>query len=283
MLPKVLKSLFFKNDPTENLKELKKKYEENGYVILKNFFKMSELESFSKELEQLIKNRAIAGGQVTVDVLEGDLIGKRLRLKDVPDEAFRGAHKVNDLYLESEACRNLNLNQKLLNILEYLLEGEPIIINSLSFRKGSQQPHHFDTYYMPPPTINKMIVSSICLENQTYEVGPLSYYPGSHKIPPFIFSHGKLYAIEDEMLEATKHVESEIEKQGLQREEFIGEAGDVFVWHAQLYHGGAPITNHEKTRKTLVTHYWRNCDIDADSVVRIKKNGGYLKREHQKV
>jgi len=67
------------------------------------------------------------------------------------------------MYLESEDCRNLNLNPELKALLKSLLDGLPMVLNSLSFTKGSQQLHHFDYYYMHPFVHDKMIVSSICL------------------------------------------------------------------------------------------------------------------------
>ncbi len=274
-----LKKLFSNKSAASDLKQ---QWDENGFVILKNFFDKPKLDAYNREVERLIANRTLMGGEITIDVLEGDLIGKRMKIKDAPDQAFESAHKINDLYLESEACRELNLSRELTDVLSELLEGEPLIINSLTFKKGSQQPHHFDTYYMPPPKENGMIVSSICLEDQSFETGPLSYYPGSHKVPAYKFSHGGINAINEEMPDATKYIDQEIEKRNLRREEFIGKAGDVFLWHAQLYHGGLPILDHQKTRKTLVTHYWRASDVEPERVVKIKGSGSYLKREHQK-
>jgi ectoine hydroxylase-related dioxygenase (phytanoyl-CoA dioxygenase family) len=174
------------------------------------------------------------------------------------------------------------LANKLCKILEILLSDEPIVINSLSFTKGSQQPHHFDTYYMPPPVRGMMAVSSVCLEDQTEDSGPLSYYPGSHKIHPYEFSHGGIHAVNDEMEQATKFAMSEIRKRGLHEEIFIGNAGDVFIWHGQLYYGGKQILNHSQTRKTLVTHYWRRQDLEQAKVKSIGA-GHYLVREHQSV
>lgn len=275
-----LKKMVVKKD---NLPELKAHYEANGFLVLKNFFSHEELAAFDTDVHNIWENRQSNGGEITIDVLEGELVGQRLKLKDAPDSALNCAHKVNDLYLESGACRNLNLNKKLCSILKDLFNDDPLVINSLSFRKGSQQPHHFDTYFMPPPVQNQMVVSSICLEDQSSEAGPLSYYPGSHKIEPFVFSHGGIHLAPGEMKNATAYVEEEIAKRELTTETFIGNAGDVFIWHAQLYHGGLPIQDENKTRKTLVTHYWRRNDVDADRVALTPEGESYLKKDHHKV
>lgn len=263
-------------------KEQLASWENNGYLVLKKFFEEEDLALYERELENIIHNRKEKAGQITIDVLEGELVGKRLRLKEAPDQVIQCSHKINDLFLESESCRNINLNEKLCLILGELLHDKPLIINSLSFRKGSQQPYHFDTYYMPPPVLNKMVVSSICIEDQTENSGPICYYPGSHKIPPYVFSHGGINAISDEMPFAENYIQKKIKELDLKPEIFIGKAGDVFIWHAQLYHGGAPIKNHSITRKTLVTHYWRKRDVLFTRRETIKDKGSYLKRKHQK-
>lgn len=256
-------------------------WERDGFIILKNFFNQNDLNLLEEDICLTLENRETRAGNITIDILEGELIGQRLKLVDAPESAIQGAHKVNDLYLESKACRNLNLNRKLCRILETLLGDKPLVINSLSFKKGSQQPHHFDTYYMPPMVKDMMAVTSICLEDQSLETGPLSYYPESHKILPYVFSHGGIHAVPEEMEQATQYIQSELEKRNLKPKTFVGNAGDVFIWHAQLYHGGLPITDHEKTRKTLVTHYWRKHDVEQHRVATIKSGGNYLIREHQ--
>lgn len=255
-------------------------WDRDGYLVLKQFFRAEEIQAWNEEMERLLLHRKTLGGNVTIDVLEGEYTGQRMKLQTAPDAAVRAVHKVNDLYLESEGCRTLNLDARLCTVLTRLLGSTPIAINSLSFGKGSQQPHHFDTYYMPPPVQDMMVVSSICLEDQTLESGPLSYYPGSHKIPPYLFSHGGLKAVKDEMPLATDYVMAEIEQRGLKREQFVGQTGDVFIWHSQLYHGGSPILDHNKTRKSLVTHYWRKKDVRWIRTCKAKTGGYYLRRKH---
>ena len=37
---------------------------------------------------------------------------------------------------------------------------------------------------------------------------------------------------------------------------FLAKKGDIFVWHANLLHGGLPIQNADLTRKSMVVHYY---------------------------
>jgi ectoine hydroxylase-related dioxygenase (phytanoyl-CoA dioxygenase family) len=266
-----------------DLEALKKDLDKNGFVILKKFFSASQLGAFDSELHNILENRKTMGKELTIYVLEGPLKHQRMKLSDAPDEALLGAHKINDLYLESASCRNLNLNKKLREILKFLFGDYPLVINSLTLRKGSQQPHHFDYYYMPPPVGEAMLVSSICLEDQKPGSGLLGYYPGSHKIPPYRFSNGGIAMVTDEYEAAREYAMAEIEKRGLRSEVFTGAAGDVFIWHGCLYHGGLPIENSALTRKTLVTHYWRVSDVSPDRVGTTDDGGQYFLKEHQRV
>ena len=118
-----------------------------------------------------------------------------------------------------------------------------------------------------------MVVTSVCLEDVTADAGPLFYYAGSQKIPPYRFSDGRLNAIPGEMTQVHAYLDGEIAERGLSRETFLGRKGDVFIWSCQIAHGGTPIANPKSTRRSLVTHYWR-----ADDMPRHKlepRNGGY--------
>jgi phytanoyl-CoA hydroxylase len=96
----------------------------------------------------------------------------------------------------------------------------------------------------------------------------VAYYAGSHKIPPYRFSDGRLNEKADEMPQCRAYLEREIAERGLKVQEFRGQAGDVLLWHAQLLHGGTAIRDMSKTRRSLVVHYWRAGDLPPENVRR---------------
>jgi len=158
-----------------------------------------------------------------------------------------------------------------------------MICNSLNFEFGSQQDYHFDTFYMPSPTPNKMVASWIALEDATADNGPLTYYPGSHKIPPYHFSSGSTLIVEEEMPAFNDYIYGEIEKRNLQPVTLLAEKGDVLIWHSQLFHGGSQINDTLKTRKSLVTHYFTNEDFPDLKPPKVCQHGGYMERAAQPV
>ena len=253
-------------------------YHEAGFLVLPRFIPDELISAVNDEVEELTTGGGSKYPNVTVDVLQGPYVGQRMSLPAVPIETFSGGIKLNDLFLSSEIVQSCNQYNPLLTALGQLLKGDPIIINSLNFLYGSQQPNHFDIWYMPPPIENNMAVASICLEDMTEENGPLTYYPRSHLIPAYRFSHGGIHAIQSEMSACMEYVNAELASRGLQMERFIGKRGDVFIWHAQLFHGGAPIANPKMTRRSLVTHFWRAQDLPAEAVSSTRA-GLVLRRE----
>ena len=52
------------------------------------------------------------------------------------------------------------------------------------------------------------------------------------------------------------HIAKEIEQHHLKKEYFLAKKGDLFIWHANLLHGGEPILKKGATRKSMVVHYF---------------------------
>jgi hypothetical protein len=63
--------------------------------------------------------------------------------------------------------------------------------------------------------------------------------------------HGD-YQEYDKVLQTTLRM---CEERGLKTEKFMAKKGDVLIWHADLMHGGAPIQDAGRTRKSLVAHF----------------------------
>jgi phytanoyl-CoA hydroxylase len=289
-------------------------WKEEGYLVLKSFFSLSEVEAVNSLIDRRMENPETFGQATLVDAIAGPYVGKRFRAVEAPRQVFEVPIKINDLFIDEPEVRRLALNDRLSIILSELLGGAPMICNSLNFIRGSQQPAHCDSWFMPPPSrfatkhlkalslrigpvkvllnrgfeflksrelpaSDRLVVSSICLEDVHPDAGPLTYYPGSHRIPSYRFSHGGVHAVTEELPACNEYMEQQIRQAGLTKEEFTGRAGDVFLWHGQLLHGGSAIREFTRTRKTLVTHYWRARDIPSEESVRVHQTGFYRKRE----
>jgi hypothetical protein len=258
-------------------------WKQEGVVIARKLFSPERVAEINAYIDELWKTRRNPANPFVADVFIYTPRYKRLYFRDAPDEARDYPYKLNDLFLESELIRRAALDEKLAAIIRILLGGDPMVFNSLNFEKGSQQEPHIDTLYMPPLVKNKMCAAWIALEDVHNDSGPLRYYPGSHRIPPYHFSHGKLNAIAEEMPRYRNYIDGEIEKRGIRPVEFAPQSGDVLIWHAQILHGGAPIKDPGRTRKSLVSHYFRKCDFPPYVGREIDPGRYYFQRGHPEV
>jgi len=263
--------------------EQKNAWEENGYLLLKKFYSAAQVDEINDLVDRLWRERRTLDGSYVIDIFVETEQERRVYFSDAPKQARKQPYKLNDLFLSQAAIRNMVAGEQLAPVLRELLQDTPMICNSLNFEFGSQQEYHFDTFYMPSPTPNKMIASWIALEDATPQNGPLTYYPGSHKIPAYQFSNGSTVLIDEEHSACNEYVFSEIEKRGLKPEILLANKGDVLIWHSQLFHGGNPILNKKKTRKSLVTHYFTREDFPDLDPPKVTEDSCFMARVPQPV
>lgn len=252
----------------------RKTWQDHGYLHLKGAVSRVELNRVKRSVEQNWANPQ--DNPHNVDVLTGEYAGKCFQMKDTPPLVKAEAYKLNNLFLYDNSIRSVALSNRLKPIMEELLGCEPLICNSLNFERGSQQDAHIDSWYMPPPDDKSMVAASISLDAVDDNNGPIFFYPGSHKIPPYRFSDGRLNVIDSEFSACLAYIRTEIEQRSLPLIRYRGDPGDVFIWHGQLIHGGSPITDFARTRNSLVVHYWRAQDVAKQSVARDEGGRAYL-------
>jgi hypothetical protein len=239
-------------------------WNDNGYLVLPKHFRPEQMQAVLDEVQQFWDRSRHETMRTVADIYIGTPNEKRVRLHDAPDDARNKAYKLNDLFLESNVVQNLVLEDRLARILAELIEGEPLCCNSLNFEYGSQQAYHTDSIFMTPPHKLHLAATWIALEDCQPDAGPLRYYPGSHKIEPFVFSTGSLHFVLPELPKYHEYMANEVVRLNLKEEVFCAKTGDVFIWHSQLFHGGSPILNPGRTRKSLVTHYFRAEDLPCE-------------------
>jgi ectoine hydroxylase-related dioxygenase (phytanoyl-CoA dioxygenase family) len=252
------------------------RWEADGFLILRGFLSPDDIARVRTAVDEEWANTA--GNDHEVDVLSGSHAHRTFRMAQAPEGARREVYKLNNLFARRPAIREVALAPQLRRACAQLLEGEPMICNSLNFERGSQQDFHIDTWYMPPPVEGRMVVASIAIDDVDADNGPMVYYPRSHRIPAYRFSHGRLNEIAQERPQCDAYLAREIAARGLEPVEMRGKSGDVLLWHAQLLHGGRPIRDMGKTRSSLVVHYWRACDVAPGDVRVDPKAGSYLGR-----
>jgi len=235
----------------------RKCWDDYGFLVIEGFFSEDEVNAVQRSVDRTWERRP---PDITVDDL---VTGKRLRASNVSDEELAHNFKLNDLYLVDDEVRGVASSERLHGIITELLGDESVVINSLNFNQGSEQPDHLDTLYMTPRTDKDLVATWMGLEDTEPDSGPLRYWPGSQVIEPYRFSNGKLHTVPEEMESWADYMASWVEKLGLGDEHFVARRGDLFIWNAFLLHGGSEICNRQLTRKSLVTHFWSRTDCEA--------------------
>lgn len=248
-------------------------WDRNGFLVLPAFFSEPETDAVNRLVSQAWSERP---DKLVVDDL---VTSRRSYIRDVSaEDAVAHRFKVNDLYLGSTELRGLCLDERVAGVLAQLLGDAPVLCNTLNLEQGSEQDDHIDSLYMTPKTPGNLAATWIALEDSHPDAGPLRYYPGSHRLPLHRFSNGGYNAIEDEMPAWTAHVRRHVEAAGLKREEFLAQRGDLFIWHANLLHGGGAIRSKSRTRKSLVSHYWTLGDCRKQAMEAVPHGSGYWYR-----
>jgi phytanoyl-CoA hydroxylase len=256
-------------------------WEENGYLVLEGWVSHSDIDALNREVDEMWEHPAKRGKLVADIFLSTDQY-RRVHFADAPDAARSCPFKLSDLYLVSPLVRNVILSPRLTALLSQILGRAPIVCNTLNFEFGSEQPFHTDSLYMTPPKDLNLCATWIALEDCLPEAGPLKYYPGSHKIPPYHFSNGRISSISTEMPAYNVYMEKQLAQRGLEPQTFCAKKGDLFIWHSQLFHGGMKILNPSLTRKSLVTHYFRAEDLSGPHGS-LGPGRFFMRRDHQPI
>ncbi|MDD2877098.1 MAG: phytanoyl-CoA dioxygenase family protein [Acidiphilium sp.] len=249
---------------TDDEAELLTHWIEHGYVVLPGAIPDHLLDAARTDLD-----RAYQGGFPSL--LFQCLSASPNDIPWRPDVTSKPA-KALDLHWHSEATRDLIFAPAIVSVLHLLFERKPLASQSLGFLRGSGQPAHQDTAYVVYSHARRFAASWIALEDVTEGAGELLYYPGSHNFPDFVYAdrHKSLHEAmrmniaggnslreaEDQHGRSLLRIAAE---RNLTERRLLAKAGDVLLWHADLSHGGMPISN-DTTRRSIVTHY---CPADV--------------------
>jgi phytanoyl-CoA hydroxylase len=209
-------------------------FADNGYAILRNFFSLEDIKKVNNEIESLL-----AHGKIS----------------------FKYENKIMFAIHQSALLRNIGNNSDLIDLLTAMMGKQAVLFQSINFLQGSQQRTHSDSIHMTTFPLGGLAASWLALEDVSASQGALHYYPGSHKLPYYLNSDygnegGALLTGNKTYSEYEDFIQEKIKEHGIKKEVFEAKAGDLLIWHANLFHGGEPHTDKSKTRKSMVFHYF---------------------------
>lgn len=220
---------------TDDVKEQILSWKENGYMVLKNFFTPQVADSINKEIEDLLAEKKVE---------------------------FTLGNKVMFANKQSKLIQSIATQRNITDMLSFILGREVVPFQTINFITGSQQHAHSDSIHMTTYPLGYLIAIWVALEDIDESNGPLSYYPGSHKLP-YILNHdyergGNALTVgaDSNYVKYEEKIGEVVRTTNFTKKIFTAKKGDVLVWHANLIHGGEKITNPNSTRKSMVVHYF---------------------------
>lgn len=210
-------------------------WSDQGYAVLEGFYSEEEVALIRSEVER-VKQKKSAHYQAHT--------GKLM---------FAIRH--------SDSLRHTANKPQMQAILNMLLGRKANLFQSINFEEGSQQPTHSDIVHMTTFPLGYLIAIWIALEDIQPGSGVLHYYPGSHKLPYILnpdFDHGgnRFFLGREAYTRYESKIADVVAQNTYPKELFLPKKGDVLIWHANLLHGGEPITTTGSSRHSMVLHYY---------------------------
>jgi len=216
--------------PASNV--FRKQFLDNGYIILKDFIPKDLCDDYWDK-----------------------------RIKEYNEGV--GCHK-EMAYLEKDYIRNIGLYEPLLNVLDQALQGEVGLHLNLTNVRSTERMWHQDDYLNPDYIHGRYVAVWVAVDKIDPDSGPFEYVPKSNTWGRLTRSQiQKEYPLEYSQYDWTittesrvaEFYENEIEKRNEKIIPFLGEKGDVLIWHSWLVHRGSKPKNPNIFRPSLILHY----------------------------
>jgi ectoine hydroxylase-related dioxygenase (phytanoyl-CoA dioxygenase family) len=231
---------------------------ERGYVVIKQAVPHAVIDRYLEDLDRIWRT---SDARFRVAVRHADTISP------APELRYHPSYRLVDVYAYSRAAREAMFAEPVVRFLGQIFERDVLAFQSLTFDRGSEQGIHQDPIFVVVSSPLELAASWIALEDIQEGSGELTYYEGSHRLPEFYFAgehkHWNPQRDGDEAYAQYNTALAENTRRlALPLRKLSARKGDVLIWHADLAHGGSPITHPDPgiTRRSLVTHY---CPADV--------------------
>jgi hypothetical protein len=175
-------------------------------------------------------------------------------------------------YLYHDEIKNFCLYRPLLDVLEKLIGDRVILHLNLTSWVSTERDWHQDDYLNPPFIRGSYLAMWAALDKISPDSGPFEFIPGSHRWPTLTQEKVKAHLPPEQAAEDGQPGQSGhwarysekmihdatleyISRKGGEVKRFLGEKGDVLIWHGCLLHRGSKPTQPGAVRKSLIAHY----------------------------
>jgi hypothetical protein len=255
---------------TAEEKALLTQWIEEGYVLLQGAVPPETIDRLDADVESVW--RGTSSKKCYVEFLHEGAVIHPASARFKEERA-----KLLDLHVHFDSARQVVFHPRVVRFISLVLERPMLAFQSLYFRWGSQQAVHQDTAYVKVSSPLEFVASWVALEDVRPDSGELEYYARSHTLDDFLFDgrHKWMPSKSTQEVAYLEGLHARSAERGLERRKFRPKKGDVFLWSADLAHGGSQKAEPGRTRKSIVTHY---CPVDCDPVY----GGGEMRPERRR-
>lgn len=148
------------------------KWREDGYIVFEGAIDSSLLAKCNADIDAAIRDRV----HVQVETKQG-----MASLRDLSRPIDWDALRILEFHCVSEAAAEIVLHPTLVAFLREILDGTPVVMQTL-FMQGSTQRAHMDFAYVHTPKPAYLAASWTALEEVRADAGPLFLFPKLHRL-----------------------------------------------------------------------------------------------------
>ncbi len=229
-------------------------FNENGYVIIKNFFNKKNCNKFKK----IISNYANDGFAPIMNPDRSEYLISQITHKiEKINQIGEKANFVDNIKKDTEYFRSIMKNKKIIKLLSKLKKNKKIfpLMSQMIFKKAntvyskqSWQPHQDNSYAK-----NKnghYITINIFMDKSNLDNGTMYVWKKSHKHGIFNYQRKVSYREKD-----SKPGNVSVSNKKFEVENLFFEKGDMLILHGNLVHGSYPNNSKKKSRSLYSVSY----------------------------
>jgi hypothetical protein len=161
-----------------------------------------------------------------------------------------------DAWKFSPDVTSIATSATILATLRLIYGREPIPFQTLNFQKPTEQRAHSDTVHFNTLPHGFMCGVWVALEDVDARNGPLFYYPGSQRLPVYHMHDLGLTAGYDSYRQYEDRIEAILRETPYRPAQAHLKKGQALIWSHNIFHGGAKVIDHARTRLSQVTHFY---------------------------
>ena len=223
-------------------KQLAKKYNTDGYLIIDLDIHDAIIESINSDVQSALESKMFEGQE---------------------KYEYTDHRRLFQLWKNSDSIHNLASNEKIINTLQMLYNRKPFPFSTINFTNPTGQPLHSDTIHFNSYPKGWMVGVWVAFEDCDKSNGTLRVVKGSHKWGEYDYNSLNIAhpdqrdnGEKDSYRDYDQFIRRLVETKGAKETAVKIKKGQAIIWAANLLHGGCYVEDDSVSRKSQAIHYF---------------------------